>query len=327
MTKLVNTPDNDGNTILHLATAGKFTSMVIYLLKLGVQVNAINRKGFTALDIVERDANNRDAFLIVSALQEAGAKNCDQLPPVSPDIQIQPLDDTSQSIKFSMPKKVPKSSSGNHPHWHQSNLEKQIEVEKEGLRNALKTIIVVAVLIATVTFAAGINPPGGYEQDTGKSIMGKQTSFKVFMVCNILALFLSLGIVILLVSNIPVGRKSRMKLLAMMHKLIWLSISLMAAAYIAALWTILPHGRGMVWVLVVLVSVGGVCPLAIFTGLMVLSVRHLLRIRKSRKILDKYRSPDRSITLIAGTQMMQKESYESSDSEFDNSYGAGYHLY
>ena len=157
--------------------------------------------------------------------------------------------------------------------------------------------------------------------------MGKQTSFKVFMVCNILSLFLSLGIVILLVSNIPVGRKSLMKLLAMMHKLMWLSISLMAAAYIAALWTILPHGRGMVWVLVVLVSVGGVCTLAIFTGLMVLSVRHLLRIRKSRKILDKYRSPDRSITLIAGTQMMQKERYKSSDSEFDNSYGAGYHLY
>lgn len=326
-TKLVNTPDNDGNTILHLATAGKFTSMVIYLLKLGVQVNAINRNGFTALDIVERDASNRDAFLIVSALQEAGAKNCDQLPPVSPDIQIQPLDDTSQSIRFSMPKKVPKSSSGNHPHWHLSNLEKQIEVEKEGLRNARKTIIVVAVLIATVTFAAGINPPGGYNQVTGKSIVGKQISFKVFMVCNILALFLSLGIVILLVSNIHVGRKSLMKLLAVMHKLMWLSISLMAAAYVAALWTIMPHGRGMVWELVVLVSVGGVCTLAIFAGLMALSVRHLLRIRKSRKILDKYGIPDSSTSLVAERQMMQKESSESSDSEFDNSYEAVYALY
>ncbi|KDO79808.1 hypothetical protein CISIN_1g037397mg [Citrus sinensis] len=184
--------------------------------------------------------------------------------------------------------------------------------------------ISLLILLSVISFEIS---KSWFSLDTGKSIMGKQTSFKVFMVCNILALFLSLGIVILLVSNIPVGRKSLMKLLAMMHKLMWLSISLMAAAYIAALWTILPHGRGMVWVLVVLVSVGGVCTLAIFTGLMVLSVRHLLRIRKSRKILDKYRSPDRSITLIAGTQMMQKERYKSSDSEFDNSYGAGYHLY
>lgn len=301
--------------------------MVIYLLKLGVEVNAINRNGFTALDIVERDASNRDAFLIVSALQEAGAKNCDQLPPMSLDVRLQPPDDTSQRMRFSMPKKVPRFSSRNHTRWLHSNLEKQIEVENEGLRNARKTIIVVAVLIATVTFAAGINPPGGYNQVTGKSIAGKQTPFKVFMVCNVLALFLSLGIVILLVSNIHVGRKSLMKLLAVIHKLMWLSISLMAAAYIAALWTIMPHERGMVWVLVVLVSAGGVCTLAIFTGLMVLSVGHLLRIRKSRKILDKCGRPDGGVNLCEGTEMMQKESYESCDSEFDMPCGAGYNLY
>uniref|UniRef100_M1AVQ6 Ankyrin repeat-containing protein n=1 Tax=Solanum tuberosum TaxID=4113 RepID=M1AVQ6_SOLTU len=81
VSNLMNYQDTDGNTILHLATVRKLTTMIIYLLKLGVEVNALNQKGYTSLDVVEADASNSGALAIIPALQEAGAKRCDQLPP------------------------------------------------------------------------------------------------------------------------------------------------------------------------------------------------------------------------------------------------------
>lgn len=302
--------------------------MVIYLLKLGVDVNAINRKGYTALDVVESDASNSGALQIVPALEEAGARRCDQLPPMSPH-DIQPIGDTSPiSAQSSVPRRAPRESPSRHHHRrNRRRREKQIELQTEGLRNARKTIIVVAVLIATVTFAAGINPPGGFNQVSGKSLVGKQTSFKVFMVCNIVALFLSLGIVIFLVSIIPFRRKSMMQLLVVTHRVMWLSVSFLAAAYIAAIWTILPRGRGMVWVSAAVVSLGGGFTLAIFTGLGVLLARHWLRKWEWRKMKEKNRSPNSSISRVEELRMMKKTSHESSNSDLDSSDQGGYHLY
>ncbi|XVF35452.1 hypothetical protein REPUB_Repub18cG0147300 [Reevesia pubescens] len=328
ITRLVNLPDNDGNTVLHIATAGKLTMMVIYLLKLDLDVNAINRKGFTALDVIESDASNSGAIAIVPALQEAGAKRCDQLPPGSPVLIQNIRESCSPKVVPSMlPKRTPETPTQYQRRRNRHRRDKQLELQNEGLRNARNTITVVAVLIATVTFAAGINPPGGFNQTTGKSILGRHTSFKVFMVCNIVALFLSLGIVIFLLSIIPFRRKSMMKLLAVTHKVMWVSTSFMAAAYIAATWTIMPRGQGSVWVLVAVVSIGGGCTMAIFTGLAVLLARHLHRKWEWRKRKAKKGSPNSSISRVDEMQIMKKGTHEStSNSDIDSS-DQGFHPY
>ena len=300
--------------------------MVVYLLKLGLDVNAINRKGFTALDVVESDASNSGALAILPVLQEAGAKRCDQLPPGSPEMQN--IRESSPKIVPSLlPEKAPESPTQHQKRRRRHRRDKQLELQNEGLRNARNTIIVVAVLIATVTFAAGINPPGGFNQTTGKSIMGRQPSFKVFMVCNNVALFLSLGIVIFLVSVIPFRRKSMMKLLAVTHKVMWVSTLFMAAAYIAATWTIMPRGLGSVWVLVAVVSIGGGCTMAIFMGLAVLLARHLLRKWEWRKRKAKNGTPNSSISRVEEMRIMKKGTHEStSNSDIDSS-DKGFHPY
>ncbi|MCE3050088.1 hypothetical protein HAX54_046448 [Datura stramonium] len=344
VSNLMNLQDTHGNTILHLATVRKLTTMVIYLLNLGVEVNILNQKGYTALDVVEADASNSGALAIIPALQEAGAKRCDQLPPnfqdiqqvVSPNLGAWPRKSGSNSTSFQSPSSS-QHSYDNHQRKHNNNYRatrrKKIELQSEGLRNARKTITVVAVLIATVTFAAGINPPGGFNQESGKALLGKKSAFKVFLVCNIVALFLSLGIVNVLVSVIPFKRRSMMKLMVATHKVMWISTFFMASAYIAAIWSILPQGKGAYWVLGEVVIIGGGCTMAVFLSLGILLVRQWKRKSDWRKRREdhnkkmKGESPKSNISRVEEMKVVKKDSHEgSSNSDVDSS-DHGYHLY
>ncbi|KAK6140868.1 hypothetical protein DH2020_025400 [Rehmannia glutinosa] len=337
ISKLVNMQDNDGNTILHLATAGKLTAMVIYLLKIGTEVNSLNGKGYTALDVVEADASNSGTLAIVPALLEAGAKRCDQLSPGLKHIQQLPnsksktLRENIHNNSMSWPNRTPEHfSPGRRHHGQNRHRAKKLDFQHEGLRNARKTVTIIAVLIATVTFTAGINPPGGFSQETGKALRGNRAAFKVFLVCNIAALFLSIGVVNVLVSIIPFTRKTMMKLLTVTHKVMWLSTLFMTAAYIGAVWTIMPDDRGVKWLSVELVVFGGGCTMVVFFGLGLLLARHWhnkykWRKAKQKKIKDE--SPHSSISRTDELRMMKmNQEYNSSNSDVDSS-DHGYHLY
>ncbi|CAI9267887.1 unnamed protein product [Lactuca saligna] len=328
ITKLVNVQDNDGNTVLHVATAGKLNTMVTYLLKRGVDVNAINQKGYTALDVVESDGSNSTALQIIPALMEAGAKTCEQLPPTSRDIKEVVH---RNLIKHSPHTRTIDSPTQHHRYRKQSHRRsKQIELQNEGLRNARNTITIVAVLIATVTFSAGINPPGGFSQETGKAKLGSKKPFKVFLLCNILALFLSLGIVNVLVSVIPFRRKSMMNLLVATHKIMWVSTMFMASAFIAATWTILPQGQGSRWLMIESMLVGVGCTLVVLLGLGILlgkqwSRKKEWRRRKEKKMKDG--TPNSSVNSRIGEMRFVKNSHESSSNSDVDSSDHGYQVY
>ncbi|KAI8525320.1 hypothetical protein RHMOL_Rhmol13G0221400 [Rhododendron molle] len=106
------------------------------------------------------------------------------------------------------------------------------------------TLMIVASLIATIAFEAGVNPPGGVWQDddghvAGESVMAyhPKSSYPYFLWFNTIGFVASLSTILLLICGLGFKNKAAMWFLMVT---MWLAITAIATTYAFATFEVTP---------------------------------------------------------------------------------------
>ncbi|XP_064987572.1 ankyrin repeat-containing protein ITN1-like [Musa acuminata AAA Group] len=211
--ELLNSGDAKGNTVLHLAVARKQLQIVKLLLGWrGINANATNMRGDTVLDMLLDSPCQQGDLLLGELIRAAGGRTAAE-EEGKPQPKSSPSDARASATVA----------------LHRSRL--NWSEPKEKYNNKPATLMVVATLIATITFEAGLNPPGGFNQkdDVGSPYT---SSLKLFLLFDMFGLFASSSIILLLICCVPRRKKTVMGILKW---ILWLAVFSTALAFSIAI--------------------------------------------------------------------------------------------
>ncbi|KAJ7947725.1 Ankyrin repeat-containing protein [Quillaja saponaria] len=233
----INMVDTKGNTALHIATRkGRAQIVGLLLGQNETDTKAVNRSGETALDTAEKTGNPSIAVL----LREFGVQSAKTLKPQATTGTARELKQTVSDIKHEVHDQLE----------HTRQTRKRVQgiakrlnkMHTEGLNNAINSTTVVAVLIATVAFAAIFTVPGQYVDNPkdippghslGEANIAPKASFIIFFVFDSIALFISLAVVVVQTSVVVIESKAKKQMMAIINKLMWLACVLISVAFLA----------------------------------------------------------------------------------------------
>ncbi|WVZ68265.1 hypothetical protein U9M48_017224 [Paspalum notatum var. saurae] len=270
---IVMLPDKNGNTALHVATRKKRAEIVSVLLRLpDTHVNALNRDHKTAYDIAEGLPVCEDSCEIKDILSQHGALRSREL--------NQPRDElrkTVTEIKKDVHTQLEQTRRTNKNVY---GIAKELrKLHREGINNATNSVTVVAVLFATVAFAAIFTVPGGNDNN-GLAVVVQATSFKIFFIFNAVALFTSLAVVVVQITVVRGETKSERRVVEVINKLMWIASVCTTISFIASCYIVL--GRHFQWAAILVSLIGGVTMAGVL-GTMTYYVVKSKRMRKIRK--------------------------------------------
>ncbi|PKU84280.1 Ankyrin repeat-containing protein [Dendrobium catenatum] len=297
---IVMLPDKFGNTALHVATRKKRAEIVNALLLLpDTHVNALTRDHKTAFDIAENLPLSEEAEVIKECLSQHGAVRANDL--------NQPRDElrkTVTEIKKDVHTQLEQTRKTNK---NVHGIAKEIrKLHREGINNATNSVTVVAVLFATVAFAAIFTVPGGDDND-GVAVAVLTVSFKIFFIFNAVALFTSLAVVVVQITLVRGETKSERRVVGVINKLMWLASVCTTVAFIASSFIVV--GRHFQWAAILVTVIGGV----IMAGVLGTMTYYVVKSKKTRKLRKKEKSSRRS----AGSSSWH---FNSSESEINPIY-------
>ncbi|XP_047314588.1 ankyrin repeat-containing protein BDA1-like [Impatiens glandulifera] len=224
--EFLNSFDAHGNTILHLAVANKQLEIVRFLVgNTNIEVISQNSMGLTPIDILSHSRRHVNDLGIFESLQSRRAENNQVIAPHNSRLRIRSTNLGRKDMKPRKPSDLMLSKK---------------QIKREWVERKKNSLMVVASLIATMGFQAGIYPPGGVWQDdtnghiAGLSILNDKSKngYKVFLISNTIGFTSSLSVIFMLISGLPFRNKLIMWLLMM---ILWVAITATGFTYMVAL--------------------------------------------------------------------------------------------
>ncbi|KAI4349248.1 hypothetical protein L6164_009861 [Bauhinia variegata] len=294
---LTNVVDTKGNTPLHIAARKGRVEIVGKLLDCSeTDTDVINKSGETALDTAEKNGQSE----IVNILQVHGAQSAKSIKSTATNTALE-LKRTVSDIKTGVHNQL----------QHTFKTQRRVQgiakrlnkMHAEGLNNAINSNTVVAVLIATVAFAAIFSIPGQYPNDLehlapGKSLgeanIAPKVGFMIFIIFDSTALFISLAVVIVQTSIVVIERKAKKQMMAIINKLMWLACVLISVAFIAMSYIVVGDQK---WLAIASTAIGTVIMAATLGTLCYWVIAHRLEASKLRSLRKSTMSSRQSMSM------------------------------
>ncbi|KAK9131331.1 hypothetical protein Sjap_011818 [Stephania japonica] len=247
----VNSKDDDGNTILHLAVAKKHIQIIKLLLHNKssttiathdhVEVNALNKNTFTALDtLAQSTVRDIKDMEIAELLRGAGGLRAAEITNTTSTVTISNVNGETNAVHVvrindndnsSVPRTQPMEIiNGTIRNWG-----KRLNEYEKWLEKKLNTVMVVASLLAGIGFQAVLNPPNRFNLNPTATRNDKQPrhfryqaaisingpipsmdigpdngfdNFMAFMYSNTIGVFGSMMVMVLVMSGLPLNRRA-----------------------------------------------------------------------------------------------------------------------
>ncbi|OMO96265.1 hypothetical protein COLO4_15393 [Corchorus olitorius] len=241
---IINEKDKDGNTALHLAVIYKRDKIIAILAQnRGMERAAMNNDMFTAYDIFSHQPRKLSFLVAKIHYRLRGTHGLPALQnwvntKLKKEMIGETTDQKDRNFLFTGRKEDDNSANSD-------------EIEKT--RSRLEIHLLIAMLIATVTFQAAFTMPGGYKDDGTPQFM-QNPAFKSFIIFNSIAFIFSVATVFIQFATSKFSYYMRSRYSRLAEVMIFIAVVAMLLAFASGMYVELASSIGLSLVAYILVA-------------------------------------------------------------------------